>query len=86
MLTNQSIIFQVSKTAETSNNSGGNLPKGFTLKVAAAFVVVVFLGTANVVLNTYSMTTGCSSKDQFEENQSTEQGLNGKDNEIESQR
>ena len=56
------------------------------MKVAAAFVVVVFLGTANVVLNTYSMTTGCSSKDQFEGNQSTEQGLNGKDNEIESQR
>ena len=56
------------------------------MKVAAAFVVVVFLGTANVVLNTYSMTTGCGSKDQFEENQSTEQGLNGKDNEIESQR
>ena len=57
-------------------------------EAVVAFVVVVFLGMANVVLSTYSMTTGCTSKDRQEVNQSRlSRGTNnGTENEIESER
>ena len=84
--TKDRVIFQYfNKNSGNKQQEWGDPAKG---KEAVAFVVVVFLGMANVVLSTYSMTTGCTSKDRQEVKPSTEQGHKQwhNENEIESQR
>ena len=71
-------ISQESKAAETSSKS----------RAVVAFVVVVsiILGLTNVVLNTYSLTTGPGSKDVECEVNLPGPGRNDTENESESER
>ena len=71
-------ISQESKAAETSNK-----PR---LAVAVVVVSLMILGLTNVVLNTYSLTTGPGSKDVEPEVNMTEQGCDDTENESESER
>jgi len=67
-----------SKAAETSNK-----PRA---AVAVVVVSLMILGLTNVVLNTYSLTTGQSSKDVKREVNPSEPGRNDTENESESER
>ena len=71
-------ISQESKAAETSSKP----------RAAVAVVVVSFmiLGLTNVVLNTYTLTTGQRSKDVEREVNLAEPGRNDTENESESER
>ena len=71
-------ISQESKAAETSNK-----PRA---AVAVVVVSLMILGLTNVVLNTYSLTTGQSSKDVKREVNPSEPGRNDTENESESER
>ena len=71
-------ISQESKAAETSSKSRA--------AVAVVVVVSMILGLTNVVLNTYTLTTGHSSKDVKREVNLAEPGRNDTENESESER
>ena len=68
-------ISQESKAAETSSKSRA--------AVAVVVVSLMILGLTNVVLNTYSLTTGQSSKDVKREVNPSEPGRNDTENESE---
>ena len=56
------------------------------MAIAIVVVVLMILGLTNVVLNTYTMTTGHSSKDVKREVNLVEQGRSDTENESESER
>ena len=56
------------------------------MAVAVVIVVLMILGLTNVVLNTYSLTTGPGSKDVEREVNLAEPGRNDTENESESER
>ena len=71
-------ISQESKAAETSSKS--------RVAVAVVIAVLMILGLTNVVLNTYTLTTGQRSKDVEREVNLAEPGRNDTENESESER
>ena len=71
----QCTISQESKAAETSSKS--------RVAVAVVIAVLMILGLTNVVLNTYTLTTGQRSKDVEREVNLAEPGRNDTENESE---